>query len=219
MQLKFKRNRGWPWPEDSWGLTPMFGEQGWCHACGVPKAPQTGSLVLQRKSMRPEGGWLPYWRYDSLCVGEDVADAIRGRFNVELRKIEWHASSPGRAFQILIPSVGERWFDPGALEKKAIEHHGRTGARCSECGIWRWMPLDFGILPPIVDLDVLAGADVAASAEWFGAGFMAFRQWLVKRELAELIQAASPRDFVVSVPAELTGGEGTDPVWRPGQPS
>lgn len=28
VELYLKRNRGWPWPEDSWGLTPMFGEDG-----------------------------------------------------------------------------------------------------------------------------------------------------------------------------------------------
>lgn len=32
VELHLERNRGWPWPEDSWGLTPTFGEDGWCHA-------------------------------------------------------------------------------------------------------------------------------------------------------------------------------------------
>ncbi|QIG39395.1 hypothetical protein G5T42_07785 [Microbacterium sp. 4R-513] len=216
VQLKFKRNRGWPWPEVSFGLTPMYGEDGWCHACGVPNGPQTGSLVLQRKSMRPEGGWVPYWHYDSPCVGEKAADAIRGRFAVELREVQWHASSPGRAFQILIPVVGERWFAPEGLEKKGLEHHGRAGAQCADCGVWRWVPLDFGILPPMIDPGILAGHDVAASPEWFGDGLMAFRQWLMNPELAAIIAEASPRDFVVKKPVELTGAEGTDPVWHPG---
>ena len=36
---------------------------------------------------------------------------------------------------------------------------------------------------------------IAASPEWFGDGWSAFREILVRRELAELIVASSPRDF------------------------
>jgi hypothetical protein len=39
------------------------------------------------------------------------------------------------------------------------------------------------------------GVDVAASPEWFGDGWQAFRQILFRRPLAELIANASPRDF------------------------
>jgi hypothetical protein len=53
--LSLKRNRGWPWPENSYGLTPLFGEDGWCRSCGVPRHPQTGSLILQRKSFKVRG--------------------------------------------------------------------------------------------------------------------------------------------------------------------
>ncbi|HEY8457426.1 MAG TPA: hypothetical protein VIL34_17670 [Actinopolymorphaceae bacterium] len=41
----------------------------------------------------------------------------------------------------------------------------------------------------------LGDVDVAASPEWFGDGWKAFRQILFRRELAELIASASPRDF------------------------
>jgi hypothetical protein len=37
--------------------------------------------------------------------------------------------------------------------------------------------------------------DVAASPEWFGDGWNAFRQILVRRELPELVVETSPRDF------------------------
>jgi hypothetical protein len=51
------------------------------------------------------------------------------------------------------------------------------------------------VLPPLLDVTDLADVDVAASPEWFGAGAKAFRQVLVRRELAQLIVDASPRDY------------------------
>lgn len=59
------------------------------------------------------------------------------------------------------------------------------------------VPLTFGTLPPLrIDSGSLS-ADIVASPEWFGDGWKALRQILVRRELAELIAAASPRDFAV----------------------
>jgi hypothetical protein len=37
--------------------------------------------------------------------------------------------------------------------------------------------------------------DVAASPEWFGDGWNAYRRIVVRRELAQLVVDASPRDF------------------------
>jgi hypothetical protein len=199
VQLYWKRNRGWPWPEDSWGLTPMFGEDGWCHSCGVPKHAQTGSLILQRKGMKVEGGWVPNWQFDPICLERSVAEEAASRFNLELLKVDWHGSPPGDAMQIVVPSVGEAWFDPDELREKTIERHGTAGATCSECGVWRWMPLLFGFLPPLRITPGLGDADIAASPEWFGDGWKAFRQILVRGELAELIADASPRDFKVQL--------------------
>ena len=83
--LDLKRNRGWPWPEDSWGLTPMFGEDGWCRSCGVPKGPQTGSIVLQRKGFKVvEGAWVPNWQFDALCLERSVADEAASRLELDL---------------------------------------------------------------------------------------------------------------------------------------
>lgn len=59
------------------------------------------------------------------------------------------------------------------------------------------MPLTFGSLPPLRIRPPLGDAAIAASPEWFGDGWKAFRQVLVRRELAELLAAASPRDFRV----------------------
>lgn len=179
------------------GLTPMFGEDGWCRGCGVPQRPQSGSIVLQRKSMKVHGGWVPYWQYDVICVEASVAAVAASRFDLDLRRVEWHASSPGDANQIVVPTIGESWFDSDELRDRAIEHYGVPGAKCSDCGIWRWMPLIFGTLPPLRITPALGEVDVAASPEWFGDGWKAFRQMLVRRELAEFLASASPRDFEI----------------------
>lgn len=197
VELYFKRNRGWPWPEDSWGLTPMFGEDGWCRACGVPNRPQTGSIVLQRKAMKVEGAWVPNWQFDAICMEQSVAVGAASRFELNLLEVEWHGTPPGNAQQIVVPSTGDAWFDPAELHQKATEQHGVAGAACSDCGTWRWMPLAFGTLPPLRITSPLQGTDIAASPEWFGDGWSAYRQFLVRRELAQLLAAASSRDFKV----------------------
>lgn len=196
VQLYWKRNRGWPWPEDSWGLGSMFGDDGWCPSCGVPRRPQTGPLTLQRKGLVPlHGAWMPNWQFDVICLEGSVAAGISDRFNVDLREIAWHGASPGEALQFVAPSVGADWFDPDELRRRAIERHGTAGASCPECGIWRWMPLSFEQLPPVRIDPEWAHHDVIASPEWFGDGHQAFRQVLVRRELAELIAASSPKDL------------------------
>lgn len=197
VDLSFKRNRGWPWPEDSWGLTPMYGDDGWCHACGVPKRHQSGSMVLQRKDLTRRGAWVPYWRYEAICVEQSLANEIAGRFQVDLRPVAWRREPEVEASQLVVTSTKDAWFDREALADKAIARHGLPGKTCPECGVWRWMPLAFGMLPPLCIEEPLGGLDIAASPEWFGAGCNSFRQLLVRRELAELIAAASPRDFSV----------------------
>lgn len=175
----------------------MFGEDGWCHACGVPKHPQTGSIVLQRRGIKVEGGWVPNWRFDAICLERSVAEGAAARFRLELAQVAWHGSPPGEAMQIVVPSVGEKWFHPDELRAKAIERHGSPGATCGQCGVWRWMPLAFGMLPPVRVLSEFGDVDIAASPEWFGDGHKAYRQILVRRELAEFIVAKSSKDFKV----------------------
>jgi hypothetical protein len=198
VELYLKRNRGWPWPEDSYGLTPMFGEDGWCHSCGVPLRPQCGSLILQRKGFASvEGAWVPNWQFDAICLEQDLADDVAGRYAVDVRPVAWHGTPPGAASQVVAPSVGATWFDPDELRAAAVAQHGSDGATCSDCGVWRWMPLGFGTLPPLRITPPLGDTDVAASPEWFGDGWNSYRQILVRRKLAELLVAASPRDFKV----------------------
>jgi hypothetical protein len=199
VELYYKRNRGWPSPEESWGLSPMFGDGGWCRSCGTPLRDQCGPLTLRRAGLSPvSGAWVPNWRFDAICLEGSLAARVAERFRVDLREVAWKGSAPGAAMQIVVPSVGKAWFDPDQLGEKAVAHHGTAGATCPECGVWRWMPLAFGTLPA-VSLSQLEGVDIAASPEWFGAGCQSFRQILVRRELAELIVAASPKDFKVNV--------------------
>jgi hypothetical protein len=56
------------------------------------------------------------------------------------------------------------------------------------------VPLAYEQLPPPAPTD-LGGSDIAASSEWFGDGHQSYRQILMRRELAELIVAAGPKDF------------------------
>ena len=183
----------------------MFGEDGWCHSCGVTLKPQTGSMILQRKGLaKPEGAWLPYFKPNAICLDRSLAEKVRERFQVELLEVHWPSKEPdGPVWQMVIPTVGSAWFPTEELRERAIAYHGTDGQRCADCGVWRWMPLFFEQLPPVqVDLTAL-GVDVAACPEWFGDGHSAFHLLLMRRELAELIATASPRDFTV-VPVAVT---------------
>lgn len=197
IELRARRNRGWPWPEQSWGLTPMFGADGWCHSCGVPRHAQSGFLVLQRKAFKPEGAWTPNWQFDAICLANELADSIAGRFGLVLREVRFPDGADAGAKQLVIPSTTRAWFRAEELTKKAIEVHGIAGKTCPDCGVWRWMPLGFDNLPRIDGLDDLLSRSeaVAASPEWFGDGWKAYRQIVVRRELGELIAKASPRDY------------------------
>lgn len=136
VELVLKRNRGWPWPEDSFGLTPMYGEGGWCHSCGMPLVPQVGPLVLRRRGMRVEGAWVPYWRYDSICLEQALAEEVAARFRVELMPLQWRGAGVD-AMQIVVPSVGTAWWDPEELHSRELERRSSAGAVCAECGRWR----------------------------------------------------------------------------------
>jgi hypothetical protein len=204
VELSPRRNRGWPWPEDSWGLTPMFGEDGWCRSCGVPRHGQSGNLVLQRKGLDSiDGAWMPNWQFDVLCLERGLAERIADRFRVELRDVHWRGGAPGEAKQIVALTVGEAWFDHAQLHQKLLSAHGNAGTLCPECRVWRWMPLGFSpvppltdeVLPPLLDVPGLKDVDVGASPEWFGDGWQAFRQIVVRRELAQIVVDASPHDF------------------------
>jgi hypothetical protein len=174
----------------------MYGEDGWCRSCGVPKRTQCGSLILQRQGFASvEGAWVPYWHFDAFCLERSVAErAAEAGFALPLLPVDWHGAPPGDAMQIVPPVVGDLWFDKDELRARTSAKHGEAGARCDECGVWRWYPLLSGEMPPYRYAPI-DGVDVAASPEWFGDGMKAFRQIVVRRALAEFVVAASPRDF------------------------
>jgi hypothetical protein len=196
--LWLKRNRGWPWPDDSWGLSQMYGDDGWCRSCGVPKGPQTGSLVLSSKGFKASAGaWVPNWRFDAVCLGTDLSEEVEERFPaVSLMPIKWRNGQLGRATQIVPEMSDEAWFDPDELRKRVVARHGSAGAECPTCGVWRWYPLAWSMLPPL-RAQIADDVEVAASQEWFGDGCRAFRELVFRRPLAETIARASPRDFEV----------------------
>lgn len=204
VEMVLRRNRGWPWPDDSWGLTPMFGEDGWCRACGTPLSEQIGSLRLQRKGMQAaRGAWIPNWRFDAICLDAALAEEVRARFPVSLLPLKWPRGEDAGAFQLVVPSGDVAWFDRDELGAAARARHGTDGARCGRCGTWRWMPLEGDLLPPLCVPGRELCGDAVASPEWFGDGCQSFRQILVRRSLGELLVHASPRDFLLR-----------DPAWR-----
>jgi hypothetical protein len=172
----------------------------------VPQRDPCGNLVLQRTDLaRVEGAWAPNWQFDVICFERDLAERIADRFRVELRDVDWRGAAPAQAKCLVVPSVGEAWFDHELLREKLVSVHGRDGALCPACRVWRWMPLGFAplppltndALPPLLNVPGLDEVDAAASPEWFGDGWNAFRQIVVRRELAEMVVEASPRDFRV----------------------
>lgn len=196
VEITLRRNRGWPWPEQSWGLTPMYGEEGWCRACGVPKHEQTGSIVLQRKGLTSVcGGWVPNWQFDVYCLDADLAATAAKRFEVALRPVRWPRNPPGDASQIVIPSTDQPWFDPQMLTERISRVHGQAAETCATCGVTRWLPVGMDILPS-PPTDRLGGdPPVLASPEWFGAGKQSFHQILWRRDFADFLLESSPRDF------------------------
>jgi hypothetical protein len=124
------------------GSCAEFGEDGWCHACGVPKGPQTGSIVLQPKGFKvAEGGWVPNWQFNAICLESSLAEDAASRFQLDLLKVEWHGVPSGQAQQIVVPSVGESWFDHDELSVRRSTNTAQrepgvlTAARGGGC---RW---------------------------------------------------------------------------------
>jgi len=198
VQLELKRNRGWPWPEDSWGLDSMYGPDGWCRSCGIPLQEQTGPLTLRASGMSPvQGAWVPNWRFDTICVEATLAARLGSEYRLETRPVAWHRNVQGAAMQIIAPTIKPEWFDPDALRTAAVSRHGSAGKNCAECCVWRWLPLPLELLPPVWSSTRWDDYGVVASPEWFGDGAQSFREVLVRRKLAQAIVSASPKDFKV----------------------
>jgi hypothetical protein len=99
--------------------------------------------------------------------------------------------------QMVIPTTAEQWYDTAELRDAVMSRHGRAGATCPDCGVWRWLSLPEKERPQYRIRPSLGNAVIAASPEWFGDGWLAYREILVRRDLAEVIAHASPRDFEI----------------------
>jgi len=146
---------------------------------------------------------VPNWQFDAFCLERSLAEeAAAAGFTMPVRPVEWQGPAPGDALQVVAPVVGDRWFDADELRMRVTAKHGAAGVQCDACGVWRWYPLLSEEMPPYRYASFDGPVDVAASPEWFGDGMSAFRQIVVRRTLAELIVAASPRDFRIREIAE-----------------
>ena len=141
---------------------------------------------------------MPNWQFDAICLGAELAAEVAARFpSVRLFPVARAGGSTEPMAAQIVPCVtGGDWFDARELRDRALARHGAAGAARPECEVWRWYPLPLAELPPI-RVELPSEALVAASPEWFGDGWQAFRQLALRRPLAELISSASPRDVSV----------------------
>lgn len=195
LEIVLRRNRGWPWPESSWGLAPMFGEGGWCKACGLPQHPQSGSVVLQRKGLTPTGGWVPNWQFDVYCLDSSLAERAASDFGLEFRPILTPTGEEYAAQQVVIQSTVQEWFDPEEIEWRIAPIHGVGFEICSICERRRRMPVGMDVLPMPPSSVFATRPPVVASPEWFGAGFQSYRQIVWRRDVAEFLVREAPKDF------------------------
>lgn len=211
VSLTTKFTPGWPWPEDSYGMDPRFGADGWCRGCGTPFHEQTGPLTIQGSKFPTSPVWMPNWSFDVVCVSAEVAAEVVGRFDVRLRPVHKPHQGPTDTMQIL-PAVTQRdWYDSAALSLAVRERHRRfsgeqTGSACVVCGRWKWLPVSEEDAPiRASSLDGTFG-DVLASPEDFGDGLKSFKQLLFSRPLGEFLASAHPKSWsVVDITTTSTG--------------
>ncbi|MEV6286488.1 hypothetical protein [Kribbella sp. NPDC051770] len=191
---------GWPWPEESYGLDPMFGADGWCRGCGTPKGPQSGALVMQGRKFPTAGVWMPNWLFDVVCLSGEVAEQVADRFAVELREVR-KPLGPTSARQLIPTVTRQPWYDPAGLSTAVKARHAKhnpneSGSQCSECSTWKWLPI--GEAEASVQLrSITSATDVVASPEVFGDGLKAFRHLLFRRSLGEFLAGTHPRAWRV----------------------
>lgn len=93
---------GWPWAEDSYGLGPIYRDDGWCRGCcGTPLVEQSGALVIQGSKLPSAEVWMPNWLFDVVCVSAAMAYDIEGRFATHLGEVHKPRKGPAGVTQIL----------------------------------------------------------------------------------------------------------------------
>jgi len=199
--LDFRVTTGWPWPEQSWGLEAMYGEDGWCHSCGTPKHEQTGHLTLQGSGFPSAPVFIPNWQFNAICLDAATAAHVASRFNVNMLEVHKPRTSDTGVHQLLPSVTSEPWYDSDALRRVVTaqhrQHHGDTaGTTCSGCSRWRWLPVSEGSVAPAPDA-LVGPSDLIASPETFGDGWNTFRHLLLSRALGEALFAANRRTFSI----------------------
>jgi hypothetical protein len=204
VRLVPKRFRGYAWPQGVDGLAyleTLYGVDGFCRGCGYEFGVQSGPLGLERSGLTIKGAWIPHCNPRSVCMDERLAAEVARSFPVELREIAWPRAGGIPAFQLVVPTVGQDWFDPDHLAAGILRTHDdgdpNPGKTCLDCGRWRWYPCSVDEVPPLTPQSAWSEFAVIASPEVFGDGWSVFRHFLYRRDLAELIASASPRDFEV----------------------
>jgi hypothetical protein len=180
-------------------MDPMYGEDGWCRACGTPLRPQSGSIFIQGSKFPTANVWMPNWQFDVVCVASDVADQIQRSFNVRFGEVYTPRQGATGVKQILAEPTTEPWFEPGdlkaAVRARHRDHDGdRTGSTCGTCHRWKWLPVSEDAAP-ILAQSVASESDVIASPESFGDGLNSFHMLLFRRPLAELLLAVARRNW------------------------
>lgn len=189
---------GWPWPEDSYGLGPMYGNDGWCRGCGTPLVEQSGPLSMQGSKFPTADVWMPNWLFDVVCVSEQLAADISERFSVNLGEVHKPRKGPTGVQQILPALTVDSWHRQEelvlAVRARHSEYGDQTGSSCATCGRWKWLPVGENEAP-IVASALMSTSDVLASPEVFGDGLKSYRHLLFRRPLGETLVAASPRNW------------------------
>jgi len=190
---------GWPWPEDSYGLDPMYGEDGWCQGCGMPLVEQTGPLFMQGSKFPRAEVWTPSWLFDVVCVSAQLATSVAERFALDFKEVHKPRTGPAGAMQMLPTRTSEPWHRPDELAQAIRARHSEfsdatTGSTCPLCGRWKWLPIGEQDAP-VKAASVMSANDLIASPEVFGSGLSSFRHLLFRRPLGEILVSASPRNW------------------------
>jgi hypothetical protein len=140
---------------------------------------------------------MPNWLFDVVCVSLELGQEISERFAVQLREVRKPRGGGAWARQLIPLMTPGTWYDSTDLASAVIARHGQhsgtqTGAQCSVCQTWRWLPVIEGAAPvrlqPLTD----AKSDVVASPEVFGDGLASYRHLLFRRPLGEFLERAHP---------------------------